>query len=140
MAFPISVRLEWSFDHDSADPQIHGLGVEAIEHLEVMLDGLERAATERAIIVELVSSSGARLGLGIGRSDSVLSFKASDEPPYFVSFGKHSSGVEDVGFYFQGRWTEFAGWSLVPLEQARQAARHFVATGQRPENVKWQEV
>jgi hypothetical protein len=95
------------------------------------------------LIVELISPGGASLGIGLGRPESVLAFKSSSEPPYFQSVGDNSSQTTSndvVVFYYQGQWTEFPAGALVPNESAREAIRIFFETGERPENVKWEEV
>lgn len=142
MAFPTKPRIEWSADHDSADPRLCHANVARPEDLERILDRLaEEAATTKPFIAELLTLEGGRLGIGLGKSESVLTFKESDDPPYFLSVGRPASdGDDDVGFYFQGRWSEFPASSLVPSELARDATRHFASTGERPDVVQWEEV
>jgi hypothetical protein len=141
VAFPTDLRIEWSVDHESTDPRLRQSAIVDPDDLERSLDQLgEEAAATEPFIAELVKSAGARLGIGLGTPGSVLSFKESDEPPYFVSVGRPDALDKDVGFYFQGRWSEFSERSLVPLELARKAARQFLSTGQRPDVVEWEEV
>lgn len=143
MASPTEVRAEWSLDHGSSDPRLEQAPVADADELERLLDRLAvEAAAAQPFIVEFVSSSGARLGVGLGAAaGSVLSFKESDDPPYYMSAGRPgSAGDGDVGFYFQGHWSEFPEDALVPIERAREAAHEFLSTGARPEAVAWEEV
>lgn len=106
------------------------------DKLERLLDRLSaEAAATQPFIVEFATSAGARLGIGLGASaGSVLSFKQSDDPPYYMSAGRpESAGDNDVGFYYQGQWSEFPDEALVPVELARKAVEQFLATGERPE-------
>lgn len=142
MAFPTDLRIEWSVDHDSAEPRLCQSDVRNVRDLDRFLDQLSAAAAAtQPFIAELVTSAGARLGIGLGISGTVLSFKQSDDPPYFVSVGDSDAlGDEDVGFYFQGQWSEFPPSAVVPIERAREAARLFLLTGQRPDVIEWEEV
>jgi cobyrinic acid a,c-diamide synthase len=68
-----------------------------------------------------------------------ISFNQSADPPYFMSADDTGSPDEDVVFYLHGHWTEFPASALVKNEDTREAARRFLATGQRPDNVMWEE-
>jgi len=143
VAFPTDARAEWSVDHESTAPGLEQAPVADADELERLLDRLvAEAAATQPFIVELVSSTGARLGVGLGApAGSVLSFKESDDPPYYVSAGRPESASEsDVGFYYQGHWSEFPEEALLPMELARAAAKQFLATGERPKAVDWEEV
>lgn len=143
MASPTELRAEWSTDHDATEPQLVQATVVDADELERLLDELSaEGVANQPLIAEFVTSTGARLGVGLGASSgTVLSYKESDDPPYYVSAGRaESSGADDVGFYFQGHWSEFPEEALVPMELAREAAQQFLATGTRPQSVHWEEV
>lgn len=143
MGSQTDLSVEWSVDHDSPEPRLHKAEVLDSNDLDRLLDLLgEQAAATQPFVAELVTSTGARLGIGLGRSASVLAFKESDDPPYFMSVGRPDApDDEDVGFYFQGHWTEFPASALVPVDRAREAARALLlATGHRPDVVSWEEV
>lgn len=142
VAFPTDLRIEWSVDHSSAEPRLRQSDVGNVRDLDQVLDQLSEAAVAtQPLIAELVNSTGARLGIGLGTSGSVLSFKQSDDPPYFVSVGGSDAlDDEDVGFYYQGHWSEFPSSAVVPVERAREAARLFLSTGRRPDAIEWEEV
>lgn len=143
MVFPTEARAEWSVDHDSPDPQLVQASVTDVAELERLLDQLDaQAAATQPFIAEFVTSNGARLGVGLGASaGSVLSFKRSHDPPYYVSAGRpESAGDDDIGFYYQGHRSEFSEEALVPMKLARLALERFLATGERPEVVDWEEV
>lgn len=143
MAFPTDARAEWSVDHGSSDPRLEQAPVPDADELERLLDRLSaEAAATQPFVVEFATSAGARLGVGLGASaGSVLSFNQSDDPPYYVSAGRPESADDnDVGFYYQGHWSEFPEEALVPVELSRKAVEQFLATGERPEAVDWEEV
>lgn len=54
--------------------------------------------------------------------------------------GAEPTGEDDVGFYYQGHWSEFSEEALVQIEAARVATEQFLATGERPDAVDWEEV
>lgn len=140
LGFPTdATRIEWSLDVGSPDPQLQTAHVAERDAVDGILDGIADEANE-PVIVELISPGGARLGVGQGAEGSVLSFNESPDPPYFVSAGGLGSPNDEVVFYLHGRWSEFPASALVANEDAREAARRFIGTGRRPENVRWQEV
>lgn len=141
MGYPTEpVRLEWSPDYDSPKPQLRILEIDDQRTLDRALDSIAKEA-EKPLIVELVGRTGARLGIGLGMPTSVLAFNPSDDPPYYMSRGSRSSPRDDIiVYYFQGHWTEFPVTAVVPIEDAREAARVFFLTDERPSNVDWEEV
>lgn len=143
MASLTELRAEWSDDLASVAPRLEHRDVVDRDDLDRLLDELEeRALAKQPFIVELVSSpTGLRLGIGLGAEGSVLTFKASDDPPYFVSVGHDSPpSDEDIGFYFQGHWSEFPNSALVAPKDARRAAHQLLLADERPGAVDWEEV
>jgi hypothetical protein len=134
-----AMLIEWSVDFASPDPHVRTAEIRDANALDRTLDAIVRDASE-PLIVELVSPDGSRLGIGLGPSSGVLTFQESADPPYFMSAGDIGLPDEDVAFYLHGHWTEFPGTALVANEHAREAARRFLATGDRPDNVMWEEV
>jgi hypothetical protein len=132
------LRVEWSLDVGTSSPRAESTEVRDAHELERVLDDIESSAPE-PVVAELVAADGARLGIGLGGATSVLAFNASPEPPYFISAGEYGSADEDVVFYLHGHWTEFPGTARVSKAAAREAALQFLATGQRPGNVEWEE-
>lgn len=112
--------------------------VTSLQELDDLLDRLEEEA-ERGdpLIVGLEMPNGASLSLGLGRSESVLNYVDSPDPPYYSSLG--DEGAEgSIVFYLDGHWTELPRSAAIPIEDAREAMRRFFETGKRPENVRWQ--
>ncbi len=71
---------------------------------------------------------------------SVATFASSPaDPPYFVSLGREGS-AEPLVFFRDGHWTEFGAKSAIPVSVAIDAARQFLATGERPTMIEWTEV
>ena len=126
--------------HGAEMPSSERTAVASEEELARELDRLEQRGREgEPFIVELVEPAAGRLGIGVGRDESVASFnRADDEPPYLVSTG--NGGVqEELVFYYQGTWTEFDPESAVPAERARAAMVTFFATGELPDDIAWTE-
>lgn len=93
-----------------------------------------------ALVVAITSPAGDDFTLGIGRDTSVCGWtSASKDPPYFASRGPNKDGPDLVFFYF-GEWTDFPAGYGIPIEDAIKAAGEFVARGERPSTIEWQEV
>lgn len=133
------IHIEWSLDIREASPRLESVDLGDEHDLARILDEIEQKAP-KPVIAEIVGSDGARLGIGLGAPNSVLAFNPSPDPPYFMSLGAADDPGEDAVFYLQGHWTEFPGTALVPNAAAREAASRFIATGDRPDNVEWEEV
>ena len=136
-------QLEWVEDLDSPAPELKKRAVISVADLDEALDQVEgKGEPARPLIAVLVSPRGSSLGIGLGGPQSVLTFDSgSGMPPYFESVGDKAhreSGV--VVFYAGGQWTEFPSGALIPKESARKAIRIFFETGERPNNVIWEEV
>lgn len=117
------------------------LQVDSVEQLDVLLDQLdsEHHADEAILVVVESDDSGNTLTIGVGRNLSVLSFvPGSGDPPYYSSVGDEES-EELVTFRYMGESTEFPLRKCIPRELAREAVRHFAATGERSDQVSWEE-
>lgn len=98
------------------------------------------AARTRAFLVSITSPTGENFTLGIGADTSVCGWvSAAKDPPYFASKGSNEDGPDLVFLYF-GEWTDFPAEYGIPVEDAVEAAREFVAEGKRPTTIEWQEV
>jgi len=114
--------------------------ISSVAKLDELLDELSRQAeSEKPFIVELVADNGATLSIGLGQPLSVANFvPASLDPPYMQSLGGDSS-TDELVFYYQGDYSEFPPESAIPTQQARECLRQFLATGELPNNIAWQE-
>lgn len=115
--------------------------VEGTAALDCVLDNLTAATPrEEPIIVDLIHPVGGVLSMGIGLETSVLSHvPASNHPPYHASVGDLQA-VGTVVFYYGGHWSEFPRRHCIPLTDARQVMREFLATGELPSWLDWEEV
>lgn len=124
-------RLEWT-GGDAVE-------IGSREELDRVVDRLHAEAEDEPFIVELVIDGGGILSVGLGRSETVLSYMgATLDPPYFQTAG--GAGDRPVTFRYRGDWSEFPPDSAVPLEQGRAALREFFSTGRRPDSLVWREV
>lgn len=66
MVFRTEARVEWSVDHESAEPRVVQAAVTDADELERLLDRLTaQAVATQPLIAEFVTSNGARLGVGL---------------------------------------------------------------------------
>jgi hypothetical protein len=109
-----------------------------VEQLDEQLDSLDaQARNSRPFIAELAHPNGAVLSIGLGRDRSVLNHSASPDPPYYTSHDPEAEAGGTAVFFFYGHESEFPADAAVPIADARDAAREFLQTGERPENIEW---
>ena len=63
-----------------------------------------------------------------------------DEPgqPELLSQGTAQDAEPELEFFYGGQESYAPAWSLIPAEQAREAARQFIVSdGKRPANITW---
>lgn len=112
--------------------------VASASELDACLDGLDsRARAGEPFIASLVHPDGPMLSIALGADRSVLNYMASLDPPYFTSHNPDGDHDETLAWYYFGAESEFDGDQAVPMDDAREAARRFMADGQRPENIEW---
>jgi hypothetical protein len=104
------------------------------------LSRLQAAYETKPTIVELTLESGDSLSIGLGLEWTVLSHvPASLDPPYHASVGdEHASG--SLWFDYFGSSSEFPMTQAVRTDEAMDAMRGFLRTGELPPTVRWQQV
>jgi hypothetical protein len=113
--------------------------VHTVQELDERLDELDRQArASQPLVAGLERPDGAALSIGLGRDRSVLNYMSSPDPPYFTSHDEEADTDGTVVFFYYGHWSEFPADAAVPMADAREAARRFFETGERPDNIAWQ--
>ena len=109
--------------------------------LEELLDEVASAARAdgKPQDVQVTVSGAGTLGIVVGADWSVLNHVPPDlEPPYAVSVGSDRR-EEPVTFYVAGdHHSEASRRHTIGVEAARNALRHFVATGELSPEVVWE--
>jgi hypothetical protein len=129
---------------------------ETWEQLEQALSTVPQKAYSPNTIVDLVSSQGDTLSIGVaGSSDrdnpelaaplACLNYMgASCNPPYLTVIGDPSLSYENGGVvifrYEEGTWTEILRRNCVPVDVMLRIAKHFFLTGSLPDWIAWEEV
>jgi Immunity protein Imm1 len=106
-----------------------------------LLDRLREIAAhagEAPPLVELYQPDGSSLAIGVGAERSVVTFIPSPDEPDWLSRGEDDDGAPPV-FYLHGHYSDFSPDAAVPADAAVEAMRRFYATGQRPDNIAWQQ-
>ena len=125
-----SMTLSWSEDQAAA--------VRTADELDQRLDALDRQARDREpFAVTLERPDGKVLTLTVGRKRSIVNYMASLDPPYYTSYDPESDESGTIVYYFFGHYSESPADAAVPTQDAREAARRFFETGERPENIDW---
>lgn len=117
-----------------------GETVTSVGQLDSLLDRLNAEAADGPPLLVHVGGPAGSLAIGIGRAESVLTFIYPDgDPPYLVS----NNGTDDeteYDFFMRGHHSAFPGYSIIPIQEAREAMRVFVASGALSLNVRWGEI
>lgn len=126
------LRVTWADDEE--------VEVGSAAELDECLDRLDaQARAGEPFIASLVHPDGPMLSIALGADRSSLNYMASMDPPYFTSHNPDGDPDETLAWYYFGAESEFNGDQVVPMEQAREAVRRFLADGRRPENIDWRE-
>jgi hypothetical protein len=117
----------------SADDYPHAVGIYAGNHYPDDAHG----QGDQWIPADAGDGPQPELMLVIGTTQSPVDWTAPDGANH-TSTGTTDSDEPELEFFLGGQESYAPAWSLVPTEQARQAARLFVASGgQRPGNITW---
>ena len=116
------------------------VAVGSVQELDALLDRLTvEAEADLPFVVALAREDGSTLSIGLGSEESVANYvSGSFDPPYYVSRGDPDR-AEPVKFVFSGEMTEYPPWSAIPVEDAREAMRHFFTTGELLPRLDWAE-
>ena len=114
------------------------IAVDTEERLRELLAAATADAEQQPLVIELHSPEGAELTIGLGQDVSVATFKASLDPPYYVSIG--GLGQQPLAFYRDGHLSEFDHGAAISPQAAYDATLQFLASGVRPTNIEWREV
>lgn len=123
---------------DSSNPR-HGKVIDDCESLEAAIDALrERPAS----FCELEAHDGSRLLLGIGQSLGCAQFSAADgSPPYLMAVDDNAAAADDYMEFLIGNTdTPVQMRYCVPIDQIKEIAREFVATGKRSSRFQWEDI
>jgi hypothetical protein len=114
--------------------------VTTIKELDLVLDGFNRKAkADRPFIAEIVIASGETLTIALGRDLSHVHYScASGDSSCYASLGE-SEKEGTVAFDCFGKHTEYPLFTLIPMQTAREVARHFCRTERLPTFVTWLE-
>jgi hypothetical protein len=91
------------------------------------------------VLVSFTTPEGVFFEIGLGAPDSCAMFWESADPPYFWSRGQSLPEGPPVTFWYAGQQTEIPASVPIPRSVALAALREFMTTGQRPENLDWDE-
>ena len=126
--------------HDQAPERV----LSSVEDLDAALNeaSAEARAKSKLNIVILSAPNRDWLGIVVGGDETVVSFNyGHGNPPYYASLGDDKTD-EPVLTAFVGleHHTEFPRRWVVSSAAGRQAAREFLASGGRPNSLRWEEL
>ena len=92
-------------------------------------------------ILELVSSGGNRLQIGIGGRFACAQFiKADNLPPYLCALTKDACATADAEFLMGMTPTPVPPEQCLTFDEVSKLTEHFLVTGERDLTVNWVEV
>lgn len=103
---------------------------------------LRSGSLREPFLCELTTNSETRLTLGIGPGEGCVQYSSADgEPPYLMArSAKELPAGEEMEFLAGGTLTPISGRFRIPMELIEETAARFLATGERSENVEWEEI
>jgi hypothetical protein len=118
--------------------------VSSVGQLDGLLDRLELSARDEPFVVELSRAGRGSLGLGLGAAEAVLTFQP-EEPgaPLLVARRRRfrrAAPHEPFRFRFRGDADDFPPEAAVEGDEAREAMRAFLRTGETPAGLDWIEI
>ena len=126
---------------------IHEHGAQAVVHELAELDAVVAEATSEALraslpnIIFVEVPNGNSVSMVVGAPDTVLCFSyAHQNPPYYVSKGAaHTDEPVLTAFVALEHRTEYPRRWVIPLPDGMRALHEFVATGNLPTSIAWEE-
>ncbi|HTK05722.1 MAG TPA: Imm1 family immunity protein [Ktedonobacteraceae bacterium] len=128
----MSTYLEWDKDQRAE--------ASSVEELDRLLDQLTLQATnERPFSVDLVADAVPALSIVVGDVITPVNFYSPTSHPLVVGcLGRwEEDGDQVFVFDARGSYSEIEKRYTIPIADAREAMRRFLATGQRPDNIVW---
>jgi len=89
---------------------------------------------------ELVHDNGFKLLVGIAERGCIQHSPANDDVPYLMAVIADPLTGCDMEFMFDGELTEIPGNYAIPFDALEEIAVHFFRTGERSEDVDWEEI
>lgn len=102
---------------------------------------LAEVNTQQPALVEFYNpDTGNALAVGVGRQDTVFTYQASLDPPYFVSAAEGETAADDVVvFCYNNEANEYLLRNVVPKTLVPLVVRQFFAAPTAlPTGVKWE--
>jgi hypothetical protein len=126
----VRVIVEWGEEHQEL--------VHSPESLDQLLDTI--AAEGRPQMAQVTREGAGTLGIVLGGERSFLHHvPVHVQPPYFASAGEQERD-EPFVFFVGGPHPTEAPWrATIAVDDARDALRHFVVTGELSADVSWVE-
>lgn len=104
---------------------------------------LEKLQSHTPFLLDLIGDNGYRLTTGIGSDLGCVQHSRNDgEPPYLIAVQKGDAvgGDDEVNFLAGGTATPILRRQCIPMELLKRVAVHFLSTGERSDEVAWEEV
>jgi hypothetical protein len=123
-----------------------GAPAKALTNYDELGDALDEVAgkaksQDQLHLVELRASNGNCLSLVLGGNETVLIFgRPEADPPYWTSRGTCNSIDPVLTCYLLAvHHTEVPRRFVIPSGKGRNAVREFATTGERPNDIEWEE-
>ena len=121
-------QVQWTVDESTT--------VTELTELDAILDRLHAENDGEPILVTIDGPAG-ELTIGVGYSQSVLTYVPPDgDPPYLISSNKSKDETE-IDFFYASHHSPMLAQNLIPNEVARIAVRRFVEYGALLAEARW---
>jgi hypothetical protein len=89
-------------------------------------------------MVEYSNARGLAFAIGAGRTETVLTYQSSDDPPYFTSRGIARPPIREIAFAYAREETPYPGFSAVSIGDGIRALEYFLDCGERSSAIDWE--
>jgi hypothetical protein len=114
--------------------------VSSLAELDATLDAIHaEAASSYPRLIQIASPDGSVMHIGLGLSESVLTYVPPEKWPSLTSRGNlHSSEDETILFYMGDCDCEMPATYAIPIDVARRAVDSYVESGRLLDDVRWE--
>ena len=125
------LTVEWTSWNQS-----HERRATSFEDMTRILTAVDCVKSPPPLVEIYDKATGQSFGIGYGRETSVVTYQDSLDPPYFISLGEDTDGVE--WFCYGNEHTEYLRSNTIAWPLALDALKEFMESRSRPECLNWE--
>jgi hypothetical protein len=129
----VPVVVTWSED-DAVRQEVIANSSKAVALFDELCSRLSHSPS---MVEFAMGLAGRALAVGAGRSETVVTYQSSLDPPYFISAGDPRRSGE-IPFEYAAQTTPYAAFNAIALSEGRAALIAYLASGELPAGIDWE--